>query len=99
MRKLLRYAILITICLILLLGTDSFSILTCTDERTPKTLFSFAQVSPGIASVSLLGHPMTWNLSPLLSLRETLGELIGKIPAKCVGAVCSFFETVFDAFA
>ena len=99
MKKLLRYAIVITICLVFLLGTSSFSILTCTDENTTKTLFSFTQFTPGIASVSLLGYPMTWNLSPLLSIREKLGDLAGEIPAKCVGAICSFFESVFDAFA
>ena len=99
MKKLLRYAILITICLVFLLGTSSFSILTCTNENAPKALFSFTQIAPGVASVSLLGYPMTWDLSPLLALREKLGDLAGDIPAKCVGAICSFFETVFDAFA
>ena len=99
MKKLLRYAILIVICLILLLGCETFSILTCTNTSTQRTLFSFTQNSPGLADVVLLGHPMSWNLTPFLKLRESLGTMLGDLPAKCVGAACSFFEAVIDAFA
>lgn len=99
MKKLLRYAILITVCIVLLLGTGSFSLLAYTDTNAPKTIFSYTQTAPGFADVVLFGYHMSWNLSPFLMLRQNLGALVGELPAKCVGAVCSFFEAVIGAFA
>ena len=99
MKKILRLSVILVICLLLLLGTTSFSIITQTDAMTPKTVFTFSQSSPGISEISVFGYQSTWDLTPLLRVRQWIADFFFRIPTQIGHAVSFVFEGIFSIFA
>ena len=99
MKKLFRFSLLCLLCLLLLLGTESFSLSSQTNGLTEREIFSFAQTAPGVADVSLFGQEMTWNLKPIASLRSAFGAQLLALPGKMISAACGFVVRIYRTFA